>query len=116
MRGQQKCIVMVQNKHEEDTIVPPDFFKQAFQDIGVSHGASITLHEVKNWNDFEQDGDEGGEDENEEMEAEQEEEQNPEEEDPKAAEVLFENDEASKKEESKNGSQWVVNLHQHILN
>lgn len=34
-RGQNKCLVYVQNKNEEDIIVGPDFFKSPFSEIGV---------------------------------------------------------------------------------
>ena len=72
MRGQQKCMVFVQNKNEEDIIVPPDCFRQTFKEIGVTTGCDLTLHEYKNFNLS--DAGEGGEDENEEMEEEQDEE------------------------------------------
>ena len=68
-------MVVVSNKGEEDIIVAPDFFRHSFQDIGVSHMASITLHEFKNMKDF-SDAEEEGEAENEEMEEEQIEEEN----------------------------------------
>lgn len=60
---------MVTNKNSEDIIVPPDFFKQSFKEIGVTNGSDIILHEIKNL-DMLMDGDEGGEEEHEEMEAE----------------------------------------------
>ena len=72
MRGNHKCLVAVTNKNEEDTIVAPDFFKQSFKEIGVSHGTQITLHEFKNLEQYSDAGEEG-EEENEEMEEEQEE-------------------------------------------
>ena len=113
MRGQQKCIVLVTNKNEQDIIVAPDFFKQSFKEIGVSHGSDIILHEIKNL-DMYDDADEGGEEEHEEMEAEQEENQvdgeetpvavatqdQPEHEEKKASEVLFEGDNDSKTAEN----------------
>ena len=74
-RGNNKLMVMVQNKNEEDIIVTPDFFTHTFKDIGVATGSDMTLHDLKNVNLS--DAGEEGEDENEEMEAEQEEE-NPE--------------------------------------
>lgn len=98
-RGQNKCLVYVQNKNEEDIIVGPDFFKSPFSEIGVQSGSQITLYEIKP-EDYE--GDEGGEDENEEMEDEQEEdaEEQAKEEEPeqaeepeqKASEVLFDHE------------------------
>jgi len=37
MRGNHKCIVMIQNKGEdEDTIVAPDFFDKSFAEIGTT--------------------------------------------------------------------------------
>ena len=66
-RGQQKCLVVVSNKNEEDIIVAPDFLNKCFQDIGVTQGADIILHDMKNI-DMYSDGDEGGEEEHEEME------------------------------------------------
>lgn len=47
-RGQNKCLVVVSNKNEEDTYVAPDFFDQSFSQIGVSQGAQIQLVEMKN--------------------------------------------------------------------
>lgn len=35
-RGQNKCLVVVSNKNEEDTYVAPNFFDQSFSQIGVS--------------------------------------------------------------------------------
>ena len=101
MRGQHKCMVIVTNKNEEDTIVAPDYFKQSFKDIGVAQGAQIVLHEFKNFNLSDQ-GDEGGEDENEEMEEAEEEveEQQPENADEEKPEVVAEaqdDDEGDKK-------------------
>jgi len=66
-RGQHKCIVMVTQKNEEDIIVPPNFFKQSYKEIGVHTGADIILHEIKNF-DMNSDADEEGEAEHEEME------------------------------------------------
>lgn len=65
-------MVVVSNKSEEDIIVPPEFFRNSYQDIGVSNGASISLHEFKNFKDL-SDAEEEGEAEHEEMEEEQEE-------------------------------------------
>lgn len=95
MRGQQKCLVMVVNKNEEDIIVAPDCFKQTFKQIGIQNGSDIVLHEYKNMEQFE-DADEGGEDEHEEMEDEQEEE-NAEESKPAAEVVDAVEEEANKK-------------------
>ena len=110
-------MVVVSNKTEEDIIVTPEFFRNSFQDIGVSNGASIVLHEFKNIRDDYSDVDEEGEAEHEEMEAEQEEENNDEqpaeeeeekpEEDqnqpPKtASEVLFDNEGDSKTAKTNN--------------
>jgi len=69
-RGQNKCMVMVQSKNEEDIIVPPDFFRHTFSEIGVVDKCEVTLHEFKNFN-LEDEGAEGGEEEHEEMEEEQ---------------------------------------------
>jgi len=98
MRGQHKCMVVVENKGEEPIIVAPDYFRQSFQEIGVCHTATITLYEVKNLPGYLSDGDEGGEEEHEEMEDEQVEEANgdeqpeqeEEDENKKASELLFE--------------------------
>ena len=60
-------MVVVSNKNEEDIIIAPDYYRHTFQDIGVSLGAAITLHEFKNMKDF-SDADEEGEAEHEEME------------------------------------------------
>jgi hypothetical protein len=57
------------DKNSEDIIVAPDFFKQSFKEIGVSQGADIVLHEVKNFDMSSELGEEG-EEEHEEMEAE----------------------------------------------
>lgn len=35
-RGQNKCLVVVSNKNEEDTYVAPDYFDKSFGQIGVS--------------------------------------------------------------------------------
>ena len=71
-RGQNKCLVVVSNKNEEDTYVAPNYFDQSFSQIGVSQGAQIQLVEMKNIpsgqdsEDFDEEGEaemEEGEDE-----------------------------------------------------
>ena len=47
-RGQNKCLVVVSNKNEEDTYVAPDYFDKSFGQIGVTQGAQIQLVEIKN--------------------------------------------------------------------
>lgn len=78
LRGQYKCIVMVQYKgKEEDIYIAPNSFEKTFEDLNIASGGQITLVELRNYkSDGESDmeGDEGGEEENEEMEEELEEE------------------------------------------
>lgn len=74
-RGGNKCIVSVQNKGEDDPIfVPPDQFESNFTDIGVAHGAEITIFEFKGnfeMEGAESDADEGGEEEVDEIDEDQ---------------------------------------------
>lgn len=77
MRGQQKCIVTIENKGEDEpTIIAPDYFTKTFFEIGAANSAKINLIEYKNYAFDSEDGEdemEGMEDEMEEMEAEQDE-------------------------------------------
>jgi hypothetical protein len=70
-RGQNKCLVVVSNKNEDDTYVAPDYFVKSFNEIGVTTGAQIQLVEIKNipsGQESDLDGDEEGEAEMEEEE------------------------------------------------
>ena len=78
LRGQYKCIVLVQYKgKEEDIYIAPNSFEKTFEDLNIASGGQITLVELRNYKsdgESDLDGDEGGEEENEEMEEELEEE------------------------------------------
>lgn len=123
MRGQHKCMVVVENKSEEPIIVTPDYFKESYQEIGVAHGASITLYETKNLPGFDSDGDEGGEEEHEEMEEERDEmedkndddkvDEEESDENKKASEVLFENE--GDKKTSKQDDKWTENNYSTLI-
>lgn len=76
LRGQYKCIVMVQYKGKDDDIyIAPNCFEKTFEELGIMSNAQITLVELRNYksDDGDVDAGEGGEDENEEMEDEQQE-------------------------------------------
>jgi len=79
LRGQYKCIVMVQYKGKEDDVyIAPNCFEKTFEDLGILSGGQITLVELRNYkseNGSDVEGDEGGEEEHEEMEDELEEEE-----------------------------------------
>jgi len=74
LRGQYKCIVMVQYKgKEEDIYIAPNSFEKTFEDLNIAPGGQITLVELSNcMSDGESDlnGDGGCEKENEEIEEE----------------------------------------------
>ena len=76
LRGQYKCIVMVQYKGKDDDIyIAPNCFEKSFEELGIMSNAQITLVELRNYksDDENSDAGEGGEEENEEMADEQEE-------------------------------------------
>ena len=63
LRGQYKCIVMVQYKgKEEDIYIAPNSFEKTFEDLNIASGGQITLVELRNYKsdgESDLDGDEG---------------------------------------------------------
>jgi hypothetical protein len=63
--GNNKYIIMVTNKSEEDDIaIPPESYNQTFEQLGIVDKAQIVLYNMANI--YSQDADEEGEEEGEE--------------------------------------------------
>jgi hypothetical protein len=63
--GNNKYIILVTNKNEEDDIpIPPESYNQTFEQLGICDKAQIVLYNMANI--YSQEGDEEGEEEGEE--------------------------------------------------